>query len=128
MTTTSLEKRLERIEARLETPEDSSSGVFGLLPRRRVGQALVGLLTAGIVAAAGAALDFAIGTLERIEQEQRTLRAAIIDTRILMVDVFDQVSTVPPSEAPETVQKARKQAAKVKATREVFPDADLEVQ
>ena len=131
-----LEQRIAAMEAVMQQVElpKSSKGSVGVSKGKdlvlRIGG---GSIFAVIVSGGIGAINFVVGALGDIQTEQTTIREAIIDTRILVVESHDHVEELvktalphddqPPE--PETLKKARKQAARVKAAREVFPEAEL---
>jgi len=98
----------------------------------------LGVLLTAVLSLLGKAIDYGLETLEEIQQEQKELRRAIIDSRILTIDTLDHVKNIVLTSSnmqmvgdipePESVLKARKQAKRIQQTREVFPEEDLELE
>jgi hypothetical protein len=108
------------------------------LYRAFVKPTLGGMILAGLLSLLGTAIDYGIETLEDIQQEQKELRRAIIDSRILTIDTLDHIKSLVLASGnmpmfgntlePDSVLKARKQAKRIQQTREVFPEEDLELE
>lgn len=94
-----------------------------------------GSIVAAVISGGSFAVDHAMGILEEIRDDQTKLKNAIVDTRILVVESVDHIEKmiitthgVPEAKEPETLTKARNQATRVKAQREVFPEDGSEVE
>lgn len=107
-------------------------------PYRVLLKPTIGVILTGLLSLLGKAIDYGLETLEEIQQEQKELRRAIIDSRILTIDTLDHVKNMVAASSgvkivgeipePDSVLKARKQAKKIQQTREVFPEEDLELE
>lgn len=116
------------------SPQESRPRSYRAFVKPTLGGAILTVLLSLL----GTAIDYGLETLVEIQQEQKELRRAIIDSRILTIDTLDHVKNIVLTSSnmqivgnlpePESVLKARKQAKRIQQTREVFPEEDLELE